>query len=383
MLIINARVLTMSGADIEKGFVEIEDAKIKAVGSMDELAAIPSDVLDLGGKYLLPGFVDAHSHMGMCEDGVGYEGDDINECSDPVTPHLRALDAINPIARDVAEAREGGVTCVVAAPGSANPIGGQICAFKPLGRWIDRMLVAEPLAMKFAFGENPKREYGAKDRAPMSRMASVAMIREALLKARHYMHSVELAEENEEEPPELDFKSEALIPLLRGEIRAHMHAHRASDILCALRIAEEFGFECTIVHGTEAHLIADILAGKKVRVICGPVLGTRSKPELSNMELYNAASLIEQGMEAAVCTDHPEVPAQLLATSAAVVCAEGLGEREGLLSITLWAAKAVGLEHRVGSIEPGKDADLVVFAEHPLRSYRKPEMVFIDGEQVV
>ena len=386
MLLVNAYILTMSGPDIENGYVEVEGGRIKNVGSMPEFTReIPPDAIRLDGKYLLPGFVDAHSHLGMCEEGVGIEGDDINEPSDPITPHIRALDAMNPIDRAVREALLGGVTCAVASPGSSNPIGGQICAFKTTGRLIDRMIVAEPLAMKFAFGENPKHEHGAKDRAPMSRMASVAMIREALTRARRYMDSV-LRSQAEDDPaglPELDFKSEALIPLLKGELRAHMHAHRASDILCALRIAKEFGLDCTVIHATEGHLIADILAEQNIRVVCGPMLSTRSKPELSNMDYGNAAILAQHGIEAAICSDHPETPARYLSTCAAVACAEGMDEHQALLAITLWASRAVGLEHRLGSIEAGKDADFLVFAGHPMRSPRPPEMVFVDGVRVV
>jgi imidazolonepropionase-like amidohydrolase len=245
------------------------------------------------------------------------------------------------------------------------------------------MLIAEPIAMKFAFGENPKHEHGAKDRAPMSRMASVAIIREALMRTRRYMDAIKRAEGDPSALPEFDFKCEALIPLLEGKLRVHIHAHRASDILSGLRVAKEFGLDPTIIHATEGHLIADILAEENVRVICGPMLATRSKPELSNMEGGNAAILAQHGIEVALCSDHPETPARYLSTCAAVACAEGMDERHALLAITLWAARAAGLEHRVGSIEAGKDADLLVFANHPLRQPRKPEMVFVDGVRIV
>jgi imidazolonepropionase-like amidohydrolase len=378
MLIINAHIMPMSSPDIESGFVRFQDGRITGLGRMEEL----SGAADLKGKYLLPGFVDAHSHLGLCEDGVGYEGDDINECSDPVTPQLRALDAVNPIDRSIAEAREGGVTCVVASPGSANPIGGQLLAYKTIGRWIDKMLVAEPLGIKLAFGENPKRVYGEKDRAPMSRMASVALIRETLMKARRYRQQLLLEDDEDADPPELDVRSEALVPLLERKIRAHIHAHRASDILSAVRVAREFSLDFTIVHGTEGHLIADILARENIRVITGPMIGTRSKPELSNMEAHNAAALAGEGVEVAICSDHPEVPAQFLLNSAAIAHAEGMSGHAALCAITLWAAKAAGLESRVGSIETGKDADFTVFAGHPLSRYQKPELVFINGECV-
>ena len=379
MYLINAHILTMAGQNIKNGYVEIEDKTIKSVGDMKDFAG--GEVIDLGGKYIMPGMIDAHTHLGMCEDGVGFEGEDINECTEPITPHLRAMDSVNPIDRTITEAREAGVTCVVVCPGSANPIGGQVCAFKTQGRRLEDMIIAEPMAIKLAFGENPKRVYGDKERTPMSRMASIALIREMLIKTQRYMQAIENAEEPEDEP-EFDFRCDALMPLLRREIPAHIHAHRAFDILAAIRLAKEFNFDYLLVHATEGHLIADILAEEGAKVVCGPIIGTRSKPELSQMEVRNAAVLIEHGIEAAICTDHPEVPENYLLSSMAIAAAEGISDDNGLLTVTLWAAKAVGLENRVGSIEVGKDADLLVFEEHPLRTYRKPELVFINGVQV-
>ena len=376
MYFTNAHILTMTGYNIENGYVELEGKIIKTVGRMTGFPG--GDSIDLGGKYIMPGMIDAHTHLGLCEDGVSFEGEDINECSEPITPQLRAIDSINPLDRTIAEAREAGVTCVVASPGSANPIGGQICAYKTVGRRLEEMLIAEPMAIKFAFGENPKRVYGDKERTPMSRMGSVALIREALIKAKHYMQAMERADEPEDEP-EFDFRSDALLPLLRREIPAHIHAHRAFDILGAIRLAKEFEFDYLLVHATEGHLIADILAEEGAKIVCGPIIGTRSKPELSQMEVCNAAVLIKQGLEVAICTDHPEVPQNYLLNSAAIAAAEGISDYNGLLTVTMWAAKAAGLEKRVGSIEAGKDADLLVFAEHPLHTYSKPEMVFING----
>ena len=379
MYLINANILTMSGEPIANGFVELEGGLIKTVGDMKSFPG--GESIDLGGKYLLPGFIDAHSHLGMCEDGVGFEGEDINECSEPISPQLRASDSLNLLDRTIAEAREAGVTCVVASPGSANPIGGQLCAFKTIGCRLEDAVIAEPLAVKLAFGENPKRVYGEKDHTPMSRMASVALIREALIKAQRYMRALERADEPEDEP-EYDFRCEALLPLLRREIPAHIHAHRAFDILSAIRLAKEFELEYVLVHATEGHLIADILAEEKAKIICGPIVGTRSKPELSQMEARNTSVLIKHGLTPAICTDHPEIPANYLLNSASIAAAEGIDDHTGLLTITLWAARTVGLEARIGSIEPGKDADLVVFAEHPLHTFRKPELVFIGGEQI-
>lgn len=385
MLIVNAKILTMAHEDIENGYVKVENGKIKELGKMSDITKIDDNAIDIGGRYLLPGFIDAHSHLAMSEDGVGDEGEDINECSEPITPQLKAIDGINALDRSIYEARQGGVTCAVVSPGSANPIAGQVCAFKTIGRDISKMIIAEPLAIKFAFGENPKRVHGENDHMPMSRMASMALIRETLTKAKRYMQDIDKAEDEDDEDndmPEYDFKNESLLPLLRGKIKAHMHAHRASDVLSAIRIAKEFGLKYTIVHGTEGHLIADILAEEEASVICGPIIGTRSKPELSNMEVYNAAVLIENGIKTAICTDCPEVPAQLLAQSAAIVCADGMDEKSGLLAITLWAAQVAGLDDRIGSIEAGKDADMLVYSEHPMHTYKRPDMVFINGELV-
>ena len=383
MLFINAQILTMSGSAIENGYLLARDGKIISLGPMRHLPTRDGqEVIDLNGKLLLPGFVDAHSHLGLSEEGVGAEGEDLNETSDPATPHIRAIDGLNPIDRSLPEAWAGGVTCIVTSPGSANTIGGQICAFKPVGRRIDNAILKEPLAMKFALGENPKTAHGANKKAPYTRMAEAAIIRESLMKASCYLDTKRTTA-NDETHPTFDFKSEALIPVLERKIRAHFHAHRASDILTAIRISKEFNLDYVLVHCTEGHLIADILAEENPHIICGPVIVSRTKPELSNLEIANAVTLTGKGLKPAICTDHPVIPAHYLATSAAIVAAEGLNDEQALQSITLWAAIAAGLDDRVGSLEPGKDADLLVYDEHPLHTYRKPSMVFIDGERLV
>ena len=382
MLIINAKILTMRGKTIENGYLLVEDGKIRKFGKMDN---IPSDysineALDLNGKILMPGFVDAHSHLGMSEDGVGDEGEDINEMSEPCTPQIRAIDAIDPYDRSIEEARNAGVTTFVASPGSSNPIAGQICIMKTFGRTVEEMMIKDNFAMKFALGENPKRIYGTQDQTPMSRMATAALIRENLLKAKHHMLEFERYENENDSFPELDFKSDALIPVLKGEMQAHFHAHRAYDILTAIRISKEFDLDYVIVHATEGHMIADILSEEKAPVICGPILGTRSKPELSRQSLENCAVLFKNGVEAAISTDHPEVPAQFLPLSASIVSNHGFGDENALLSITYWAAKAIGVEDRVGSIAEGLDADLLIFEIDPLDVKAKPVEVFINGK---
>lgn len=385
MLLTGATILPMDAPQIARGYVHITQGKIRAVGPVEQAPA-PEDgeeVLDLAGKLVLPGYIDAHSHLGLEEDSLGFEGDDVNEVTDPVTPHVRALDGINPFDRCFAEARGAGITCAVIAPGSANPIGGQICAVKTAGRWIDRMIVAQPLAMKFAMGENPKKVYAPKSKTPGTRMGTVALIRDALCQARRYGEELDRNGRDQNTAlPKYDARLEALLPVLRREMRAHFHAHRAYDILSAVRIAQEFHLEYTLVHCTEGHLIADILAEIGASVICGPLLHTRSKPELSNMTILNCGKLMRAGVPVAVCTDHPVVPSDALPLSAALAGVAGLPRDKALESITITAARAVGLDNRLGSITPGKDADLLVFGGDPLSLGAKPELVLIDGRTV-
>ena len=386
MLLRYAKIMTMDGPDIESGFVRVADGKIESVGAMPDCPA-PADgeeCADLAGKLLLPGFIDAHSHIGLYEDGLGAEGDDLNEESDPTTPHMRAIDGVNPFDHCFAEARRSGVTCVVVSPGSANPVAGQICALKTVGRWVDKMAVASPMAMKFALGENPKMTYGSKTQSPYTRMAIAAIIREQLRNAERYLLDKHAAESDPDlDEPDYDAKCEALIPLLRREIRAHFHAHRAYDILSAVRIAEEFRLDYTIIHCTEGYLIADILAELGARAVCGPLICARTKPELSGLSLENCARLMAAGVEVAISTDHPEVPVEFLASSAAVAVTAGMDRRSALASITINAAKAVGLDHRLGSVTAGKDADLLVYGDDPLGLRVKPETVYIAGERVI
>lgn len=370
--------------EIARGYVEVRDGKIAEAGDMADCPAVPdSECLDLDGKMLLPGFVDAHSHIGLMEDSLGLEGDDTNEQSEPVTPHLRAIDGINPFDRCFAEARQAGVTTVVVSPGSANPIAGEICALKTAGRWVDRMVIRQPLAIKFSLGENPKMTYGEKAEIPMTRMATTALIREQLYKAKRYLENSDLAAADaDRDAPEYDIQCEALLPLLRGEICAHFHAHKAYDLLTAIRIAEEFSLDYVLVHCTEGYQIADILAEKQARAICGPIICARTKPELVGQTLENVALLMQAGVTVAVSTDHPEVPVNFLTASAAMAGTAGLTWLQKLSTITISAARAVGLDDRIGSIAPGKDADLLVFHEDPFAVGAKPECVMIAGEMV-
>lgn len=385
MLLLNGIIMTMDTETVQNGFVRVLDGKITDVGDMARAPAPEAGekVIALAGRLLTPGFVDAHCHLGLCEDGLGLEGDDLNEDADPVTPHIRAIDGINPLDRCFREAVAGGVTCVVVAPGSANPVAGQIAAFKTSGRWIDEMAVREPVAIKFALGENPKMSYSNKALTPVTRMATAALIREQLFKARRYLDDIEKAEDDPElDKPDYDARCEALIPLLKGEIRAHFHAHKAYDILSAVRIAKEFGLSYTIIHATEGYLIADILADLRADVICGPLICTRTKPELAHHSAENCAKLLAAGVNVAVSTDFPEIPINLLAHSAAFAAANGMPRDAAFQAITIHAAKAAGLQDRVGSVTPGKDADLNVFSRDPFEVGAKPDMVLINGKCV-
>ncbi len=385
MLIVNAAVHTMEGPVIPNGYVAVSGASIYKVGPMEER---PRDwrgeVLDAEEGHVLPGFVDAHSHLGMFGDALGFEGDDGNESTDPCTPHLRAIDAVNPLDRCFEEARQGGVTTVLTGPGSANPISGQFAALKTAGRWVDEMVLKAPAAMKFALGENPKTVYNERRETPVTRMATAAIIRENLSKALEYAEKLEKAAADEEEDkPDYDAKLEALLPVVRGELPVHIHAHRADDIATGIRIAKEFGLKCVIVHGTEGHLIPELLAREGVPVITGPCLGDRSKPELAHMTIENPAVLARHGVQVAVCTDHPETPAQYLPLCAAMAVKGGMDPEAALAAITINAARIAGISDRVGSLAPGKDADIVVTSGHPINLLSGVKAVFISGRRAV
>ena len=384
MLITNVTVHTMEGVTIPNGYVAVSGDKIAKVGPMEECPGHwEGETLDGEQGHVLPGFVDAHSHLGMFGDAQGFEADDGNEATDPCTPHLRAIDAINPLDRCFQEARAAGVTTVLTGPGSANPISGQFAAIKTAGRWVDEMVIKAPVAMKLALGENPKCVYNERHETPVTRMATAAIIRENLHKALEYAEKLEKAEADEEEDkPDYDAKLEALLPVVRGELPVHIHAHRADDIATGVRIAKEFGLKCVIVHGTEAHLIHELLEQEGIPVITGPALGDRSKPELANMTIESPAVLTLRGVKTAICTDHPEVPIQYLPLCAALAVKGGMNPEAALAAITINAAKIAGIDDRVGSLAPGKDADLVLTTGHPINLLSRVKAVFINGCRV-
>ena len=368
---------------IPDGYLDVQDGRIAAVGAWPPADDAAGEVLDAKGGWLLPGFVDAHTHLGMWEDGLGFEGDDGNEDTDPCTPQLRAVDAINPLDRCFEEAREAGVTTVVTGPGSANPIGGQLCALKTWGRRVDDMVVKAPVAMKMALGENPKTVYHGKSQAPVTRMATAAIIREALAQAARYGADKKRAAEDEDvDEPEYDIKCEALLPVVEGRLPVHFHAHRADDIFTAQRLAKEFGLRYVIVHGTEAHLCADLLAQDGVPVLCGPLLCDRSKPELRQLTPANPGIVRRAGAAIGIITDHPVIPLQYLGVCAGLAVREGLPHEEALRAITIGPAQICGIDDRVGSIRVGKDADLVLFPGDPLTVAARPRAVFVGGHRI-
>ena len=381
ILIKNGKVLTMAGEVYEQGDVLIDGDKIKAVGENLD-APEGAQIIDARGMWVMPGIIDAHSHIGMWEDGIGFEGADGNEATDPVTPHLRAIEGIKPDDNCFKEAREHGITTVVTGPGSANVIGGQFAAIKTYGRRIDDMIVKEPLALKVAFGENPKRVYNGKGRAPSTRMATAAILRENLVKAQEYKKKLERGKKDPDKMPERDLKMEILVKVLNREIPIKAHAHRADDILTALRIAKEFNLDITIDHCTEGHKIVDFLLEENAKVIVGPLLSDRSKVELRNMTFKAPGILSKAGVKVAMATDHPVIPQQYLPVCAAIAVKEGMDEMEALKSITINAAEITGIADRVGSLEPGKDADVVVYDGHPLDIRTTTVWVFINGHAV-
>ena len=384
MLILNGTVHTMDGPMIENGYVAITGSKIAKVGPMSECPAQwEGETIDAQGGHISPGFIDAHCHLGMFGDSQGFESEDGNEETDPCTPQLRAIDAIHPLDRCFSEARAAGVTTVLTGPGSANPVSGQFATIKTDGRWIDAMIVKAPVAMKLALGENPKQVYHDRDETPVTRMATAAIIRENLHKAAEYGQKKRKANREEDaSPPDYDAKLDALNLLVRRKLPVQIHAHRADDIATGIRIAKEFKLKCVIVHGTESYLISDLLAQRKIPVITGPALGDRSKPELANMSLKTPALLHQAGVLIAICTDHPEVPIQYLPLCAALAVKGGLDVEEALAANTINAARIAGLDETLGSLTPGKEADLVVTDRHPLELLGQVKAVLIGGRRI-
>lgn len=380
ILIKNAHIYTMKDEVIENGSILIKDGKIQEV-ARDINPPKGARLIDAEGRMLTPGFVEAHCHLGMWEDSIGFEGSDGNEMTDPVTPQLRAIDSINPMDRTFQEAYEAGITTAVTGPGSANVIGGTFAAIKTYGHRIDDMILKDPVAMKIAFGENPKRVYNDQQKSPMTRMATAALLRETLFEAKAYMDKKQ--DKDKSKHPDFDMKMEALIPVLKREIPLKAHVHRADDIFTALRIAKEFDLDISLDHCTEGHLIKDDLAKEGKAAIVGPSLSDRSKFELKNLTFETPRILNEAGVKLAITTDSPVIPLQYLSLCAGLAHKAGLDEMEALKAITINPAEIIGIDDRVGSIEVGKDADIVIFDKNPLKDVDAHTfMTIIDGNIV-
>jgi len=375
-------VVPVDGEPIEGGTVLIDSGQIVAVGA-DADVDIPDDaeIVDASGTWVLPGFVESHGHVGVYEEGDGWAGLDVNEMTDPNGARLRALDGINPDDQGFRDALAGGVTTVVVKPGSGNPIGGQTVAVKSWGRTVDDMLLREPVSVKSALGENPKRVYGDKDKLPSTRLGVAAVIRDAFTKAQDYRSAREWAI-REDQPFDRDNTQEILARVLDGDLPWCQHSHRADDIATAIRLSEEFGYKLILNHGTEGHLLADTLAHKDIPVIIGPLIVGRSKVEVRRRTMRNPGILARAGVRIALTTDHPVVPIDYLVHQATFAVKEGLDSETALRAITVNPAKIMGLDDRVGSLKPGLDADLVLWSGDPLDVMSRAVRVFVDGREV-
>jgi imidazolonepropionase-like amidohydrolase len=384
LAITGGRLVPVNADPIESGTVLVTDGKITAVGASVPVPA-GAEVIDAAGSWVLPGFVEAHGHVGVHEEAEGWAGSDTNEMTDPVTPHVRALDAINPADMGFRDAIGGGVLAVNVNPGSGNPIGGQTCAIKCWGRTVDEMLLRAPAGLKSALGENPKRVYGEQKKTPSTRLGTAAMIRAAFVDAANYQSKIAAEQqkpESERKPVDRDLKLEALAMVLRREIPWRQHCHRADDVATALRIAAEFGYELVIDHGTEAHLVADLLATRNIPVVIGPLFTSRSKVELRNRSLANPGKLAAAGVTIAITTDHPVVPINFLVHQASLAVKHGLDPDTALQALTINPARIVGVADRLGTLEPGKDGDIVIWSGDPLDVLSRVQRAFVDGREV-
>ncbi len=379
MLIKHAQIYDAVHPQPYVGDVLIHGTVIQAIGP--QLSAPGEEELDAQGLRLYPGFIDAHSHLGLDNYGMGFEGHDYNEMGDIVAAHLRGIDSFNPLELGVRRALEGGVTTVGTGPGSANVLGGTFFAVKTHGNCVDDMVLRDPVAMKCAFGENPKRCYQSKGNS--ARMSTAAKLREMLFAAQDYLARKEASGDDPLKKPKYDMKLEALIPVLKGEIPLKAHAHRADDICTAIRIAKEFGVQMTLEHCTEGHLIPEVVARSGFPAAVGPTLTNASKIELVNKTFETPGVLARAGAQVSIITDNPVIPQSYLSLCAGLAVKAGMDPFEALKAITINPAKHLGVEDRVGSLEPGKDADLVLVDGDPMVSDSHIRCVWINGEKVV
>lgn len=376
LVFINADLWTVSQGVIEKGQILLEDGKISALGKTVE---IPEDaqVIDVEGKIITPGLIDSHSHVGILEEYVGPAGDDVNETTNPNTAQIRALDGINPLDEGFIDCWEGGVTTVQVGPGSANVIGGEMLVIKTAGTVVDHMVIKPFSAMKAALGENPKNVYGNQKKMPATRMGTAAVLRNALYEAKVYGKK---KAEGKEQP--FDMKKENLLKVLNKEVPMSIHAHRADDIVTALRIKDEFDLDITIEHCTEGDKVIDLLAAHDIYLAIGPTLSSKSKVELKDMGYHTPVLLNQAGIKFSIISDHPIIPEKYLHISAGLAVREGLPEEVALKALTEIPAKMLGLEDRIGSLDVGKDADIVVWSQDPFELMSQVCYTVIDGKIV-
>lgn len=379
MVIINGKIFTMEEQNIESGYLRTKGKLIEEVGPMSAFSMheTEEEILDVNGAWVLPGLIEAHAHIGITEEKWGVIGDDSNEATTPVTASLRAIDAVNPMDPAFHDAIEAGITSVMTGPGSSNVVGGQFVFMKTQGRCVDNMIVKNPAAMKVAFGENPKTAFGDQNMYPSTRMATAALLRKTLFQAVQYRKDKESGKLERE-----DFELEPWLPVLKRKIPLKAHAHRADDILTAIRIAKEFHVDITIDHGTESHLIIDEIKESGFPVIAGTDLTSRSKLEIQNMNFKTNKILQEAGVLFAITTDHPVALIQYLPICAGLAVRYGLPIEEALKAITINAAGICRVDDRVGSLKKGKDADIAIFSGNPLEVFTKTLYTIIDGEIV-
>ena len=373
--LINGKLYTMEQGVIEQGAVLMDHGKIAAVGAEVEIPA-DAQIIDVAGRIVTPGFIDAHTHMGIDEEINQPIGDDCNEMTEPNTAELRAMDAIN--YRDLAfqDAVQAGITTVMVTPGSANVFGGLITVMKTAGKTYKDMLINGEAGLKMAFGENPKRVYGEKDKTPSTRMATMAIARQGFYEAKVYISK-------NDDDKEFSLQSEHIAKALTGGIPVRAHAHRTDDIMTAIRLRDEFDLDLVIEHCTDGHLIVDELKEAGVPVTVGPSLSNRAKVEMEHVTFRTPGILANAGIDVALITDHPCTPIQYLPLCAGIAVREGMKEYDAFKALTITPAKILKIDDRVGSLKAGKDADIVVWDHHPLEIMGRPNMVFVNGQQVV
>jgi len=379
ILIKNGFIFPITSSHFQ-GDILIKDGKIEAIGV--NLQDPNAEIIDAKDKFILPGFIDAHSHIGLFEEGVGNYYQDGNEATDPVTPHVKAIDAFNPDDSAIDKALSGGVTCVTILPGSANPIGGQGSIIKFKSKIVDEMIIKEIAGLKMALGENPKRVYGQKNQMPSTRLGTAAIIRNYFFKVQDYMNKKKETEKEGKTFLERDLKYEIGEKVLKGEIPARIHAHRKDDILTAIRISEEFGFKLVIEHATEAYKIADYIKSKNIPLILGPLFGFNTKLELKDKTYESIKILNEKGILTSLMCDHPVIHLEHANIQAGTALRYGANEDDLLKMLTINPAKILGIDDKVGSLEKGKDADIVIWSAHPFDMRSRVEKVFIEGKEV-